>query len=160
MAFAPPQNRSQVALKKSASRCPDGRREKRLKFGVPERSDRREEREFAEFQWRPKGLSRFIHSLDLFVHFGSSQNGYLSQGESKTSRFSGRTGRIHRAGSELLWAKLYTFPPHAPLPRPSPKRTPCEENARTTLFLRDGGANRFVPSNNPLRRQVSTPWRP
>jgi hypothetical protein len=42
-------------------------RTKRLKFGVPERSDRREEREFAEFQWRPKGLSRFVHSLDLLL---------------------------------------------------------------------------------------------
>ncbi|PSQ72963.1 MAG: hypothetical protein BRD34_03385 [Bacteroidetes bacterium QH_6_64_77] len=41
---------------------------------MPERSDRRKEREFGEFQWRLRGLSRFFHSLDLFVHFGSSQN--------------------------------------------------------------------------------------
>mgnify|MGYP006289648179 CR=1 FL=1 len=74
----------------------EGLRTKRLKFGMPERSDRREEREFAEFQWRPKGLSRFVHSLDLFVHFGSSQNGRFSQVESITFRSSNRPREFRR----------------------------------------------------------------
>ena len=51
-------------------------RPKRLKFEMPERSDCKEEREFVEFQWRPRILSRFLQSLELFVHFGSSQNGH------------------------------------------------------------------------------------
>ena len=56
-------------------------RPERLKFEMSERSAWKEEREFLEFQWRPRILSRFLHSLDLFDHFGSSQNGQHTQKE-------------------------------------------------------------------------------
>ena len=53
-------------------------RTKRLKFGVSERSDRRKEREFGKFQWSPKGLSRFLHSLDFFNPFCIQTKGALT----------------------------------------------------------------------------------
>ena len=114
---------------------------------MPERSDRRKEREFGEFQWRLRGLSRFFHrgplrviprGLDLFVHFGSSQNGHpdwrIEQiSTSQQPTWTKGEGKWHRPGINFTPLGEKGMRRRAPQQSPSERRQPDRQTGRRSL---------------------------